>query len=181
MRSNGRGSPCSCGRSAVAAWRGLPDAARGLFARALAEGWDKTLGGVYYTLEWNGAPRVRDRLWWPVCEGIGAATFPRRARRRRGRRSLVSAPVGLRRAPFHRSARRRLAAAARRFAQADRRLFRRQARPLSRAAGVPDPALSDRRVADARNPRRDERAPPERPPTALRTAPSTDSARRSRG
>ena len=52
-----------------------PDAARGLFARALAEGWDKTRGGVYYTLEWNGAPRVRDRLWWPVCEGIGAATF----------------------------------------------------------------------------------------------------------
>jgi sulfoquinovose isomerase len=55
------------------AW--LPDAARGLFARALAEGWDKTRGGVYYTLEWSGAPRVRDRLWWPVCEGIGAATF----------------------------------------------------------------------------------------------------------
>ena len=55
------------------AW--LPDAARGLFARALAEGWDKRRGGVYYTLEWDGAPRVRDRLWWPVCEGIGAATF----------------------------------------------------------------------------------------------------------
>jgi sulfoquinovose isomerase len=55
------------------AW--LPDAARGLFARALAEGWDQTQGGIYYTLEWSGAPRVRDRLWWPVCEGIGAATF----------------------------------------------------------------------------------------------------------
>ena len=55
------------------AW--APDAARGLFERALAQGWDETLGGVYYTLEWNGAPRVRDRLWWPVCEGIGAATF----------------------------------------------------------------------------------------------------------
>jgi mannose/cellobiose epimerase-like protein (N-acyl-D-glucosamine 2-epimerase family) len=55
------------------AW--LPDAARGLFARALAEGWDKARGGIYYTLEWSGAPRVRDRLWWPVCEGIGAATF----------------------------------------------------------------------------------------------------------
>jgi mannose/cellobiose epimerase-like protein (N-acyl-D-glucosamine 2-epimerase family) len=55
------------------AW--LPDAARGLFARALSEGWDQTQGGIYYTLEWSGAPRVRDRLWWPVCEGIGAATF----------------------------------------------------------------------------------------------------------
>ncbi len=55
------------------AW--LVEAARGLFPRALAEGWDKTRGGLYYTLEWNGAPRVRDRLWWPICEGIGAATF----------------------------------------------------------------------------------------------------------
>jgi mannose/cellobiose epimerase-like protein (N-acyl-D-glucosamine 2-epimerase family) len=55
------------------AW--LPNAARSLFARALAEGWDKAQGGLYYTLEWSGAPRVRDRLWWPVCEGIGAATF----------------------------------------------------------------------------------------------------------
>jgi mannose/cellobiose epimerase-like protein (N-acyl-D-glucosamine 2-epimerase family) len=55
------------------AW--APDAARGLFAHALADGWDKTRGGVYYTLEWSGAPRVRDRLWWPICEGIGAATF----------------------------------------------------------------------------------------------------------
>jgi mannose/cellobiose epimerase-like protein (N-acyl-D-glucosamine 2-epimerase family) len=55
------------------AW--LPDAARGLFARATAEGWDQTRGGLYYTLEWSGAPRVRDRLWWPVCEGVGAATF----------------------------------------------------------------------------------------------------------
>lgn len=55
------------------AW--LPEAARALFKRALAEGWDQARGGVYYTLEWSGAPRVRDRLWWPVCEGIGAATF----------------------------------------------------------------------------------------------------------
>ena len=55
------------------AW--LPDAARGLFARAVGEGWDATRGGLYYTLEWDGAPRVRDRLWWPCCEGIGAAAY----------------------------------------------------------------------------------------------------------
>ena len=55
------------------AW--LPEAARALFERAVKEGWDKTRGGLYYTLEWSGAPRVRDRLWWPCCEGIGAATF----------------------------------------------------------------------------------------------------------
>jgi sulfoquinovose isomerase len=46
-----------------------------LFARAVAQGWDTPRGGLYYTLEYDGAPRVRDRLWWPVCEGIGAAHF----------------------------------------------------------------------------------------------------------
>jgi sulfoquinovose isomerase len=55
------------------AW--LPDAARALFSRAVGEGWDAAHGGLYNTLEWSGAPRVRDRLWWPCCEGIGAATF----------------------------------------------------------------------------------------------------------
>lgn len=53
----------------------LPGAARALFARAVGEGWDPARGGLYYTLEWTGAPRVRDRLWWPCCEGIGAAAF----------------------------------------------------------------------------------------------------------
>lgn len=53
----------------------LPGAARALFARAVGEGWDAARGGFYYTLEWSGAPRVRDRLWWPCCEGIGAAAF----------------------------------------------------------------------------------------------------------
>jgi mannose/cellobiose epimerase-like protein (N-acyl-D-glucosamine 2-epimerase family) len=53
----------------------LPDAARRLFARAVAQGWDGARGGLYYTLEYDGSPRVRDRLWWPVCEGIGAAHF----------------------------------------------------------------------------------------------------------
>ena len=27
------------------------------------------------TIEYDGAPRVRDRLWWPMCEGVGAAHF----------------------------------------------------------------------------------------------------------
>jgi mannose/cellobiose epimerase-like protein (N-acyl-D-glucosamine 2-epimerase family) len=51
----------------------LPDAARRLFAQAVAQGWDGLRGGLYYTLEYDGSPLVRDRLWWPVCEGIGAA------------------------------------------------------------------------------------------------------------
>ncbi len=52
----------------------LPEAAAGLFAEAVAQGWDAG-GGLYYTLNYDGTPRVRDRLWWPICEGIGAAHF----------------------------------------------------------------------------------------------------------
>jgi mannose/cellobiose epimerase-like protein (N-acyl-D-glucosamine 2-epimerase family) len=53
----------------------LPGAARSLFARATEGGWDREHGGFYYTLEWDGRPRIRDRYWWPCCEGIGAAAF----------------------------------------------------------------------------------------------------------
>ena len=53
----------------------LPDASKNLFRQAVAEGWDKEKGGFYYTLEWDGSPRIRDRYWWPCCEGIGAAAF----------------------------------------------------------------------------------------------------------
>ena len=48
-------------------------ASRALFMQAVNEGWDKEKGGFYYTLEWTGAPRIRDRYWWPCAEGIGAA------------------------------------------------------------------------------------------------------------
>ncbi len=55
------------------AW--LPDAAKALFARATADGWDRERGGFFYTLDWSGAARLRNRLWWPAAEGIGAAAF----------------------------------------------------------------------------------------------------------
>ena len=87
----------------------LPDAARALFARAVGEGWDATRGGLYYTLEWSGAPRVRDRLWWPCCEGIGAATFLGALDGDAFYEDWYRRSVGLRRAPFHRSPPRRLA------------------------------------------------------------------------
>jgi len=51
----------------------LPGAAQALFARATEDGWDHEHGGFYYTLDWDGRPRIRDRYWWPCCEGIGAA------------------------------------------------------------------------------------------------------------
>jgi sulfoquinovose isomerase len=53
----------------------LPGAAKGLFAEATRSGWDEALGGFYYTLDWDARPRIRDRIWWPCCEGIGAAAF----------------------------------------------------------------------------------------------------------
>ncbi len=53
----------------------LPEAARSLFVRAVADGWDLATGGFYYTLDYDMRPLVRDRYWWPCTEGIGAATF----------------------------------------------------------------------------------------------------------
>lgn len=60
--------------------KGRPDdwtaeAARRLFRRTVADGWDAEKGGFYYTLDWDGSPRIRDRYWWPCCEGIAAAAF----------------------------------------------------------------------------------------------------------
>jgi mannose/cellobiose epimerase-like protein (N-acyl-D-glucosamine 2-epimerase family) len=55
------------------AW--LPNAAASLFRRACATGWDKQRGGFLYTLDWDGKPHLRNRLWWPATEGVGAAAF----------------------------------------------------------------------------------------------------------
>ncbi len=49
------------------------ESARRLFRRTVADGWDAAKGGFWYTLDWDGRPRIRDRYWWPCCEGIGAA------------------------------------------------------------------------------------------------------------
>jgi sulfoquinovose isomerase len=53
----------------------LPGAAKGLFAEATRAGWDEALGGFCYTLDWSARPAIRDRIWWPCCEAIGAAAF----------------------------------------------------------------------------------------------------------
>lgn len=53
----------------------MPDAARGLFASSMELGWDGTEGGFFYTLDRDDRPAKRNKLWWPVCEGIGAAHF----------------------------------------------------------------------------------------------------------
>jgi len=53
----------------------LSEAAKAIFARAVANGWDKERGGFHYTLDWDDKPLLRNRLWWPCAEGIGAAHF----------------------------------------------------------------------------------------------------------
>jgi mannose/cellobiose epimerase-like protein (N-acyl-D-glucosamine 2-epimerase family) len=51
----------------------LIDAARQLFFKTVAIGWDQGTGGFYYTLDWQNRPARSDRFWWPCAEGIGAA------------------------------------------------------------------------------------------------------------
>jgi sulfoquinovose isomerase len=53
----------------------LRSAAKAIFDGATAEGWNGAEGGFHYTLDWTGKPRLRNRLWWPCAEGIGAAAF----------------------------------------------------------------------------------------------------------
>jgi len=53
----------------------LRDAAKRLFLSAVKQGWDLAAGGFYYTVDWDGAPRMRQRFWWPCAEGISAAAF----------------------------------------------------------------------------------------------------------
>ena len=36
-------------------------------------GWDRAVGGFYYTLGWDDRPDQADRYWWPCAEGICAA------------------------------------------------------------------------------------------------------------
>lgn len=53
----------------------MPKAAKAMFDRSMALGWDAEKGGFFYTLDWDDRPAKRAKLWWPVCEGIGAAHF----------------------------------------------------------------------------------------------------------
>ncbi len=55
------------------AW--MPVAAAALFRNAVGKGWDNERGGLYYTLDWSDRPLRTDKIWWPLCEGIGAAVF----------------------------------------------------------------------------------------------------------
>lgn len=53
----------------------MPEAARALFFQAMSLGWDRDHGGFHYTLDWENRPSRPAKLWWPLCEGAGAASF----------------------------------------------------------------------------------------------------------
>ena len=53
----------------------MPEAARELFAQAVALGWDARQGGLFYTLDWTDMPTFRFKPWWPIAEAAGAAAF----------------------------------------------------------------------------------------------------------
>ena len=53
----------------------MTDASRQLFRQSIELGWDEVHGGFFYTLDWDNKPIMREKLWWPVSEAIGAAAW----------------------------------------------------------------------------------------------------------
>ena len=51
----------------------MVEAAKALFRKTVEIGWDKRVGGFYYTLDWEDRPDQPDRYWWPCAEGVSAA------------------------------------------------------------------------------------------------------------
>ncbi|WP_084794284.1 AGE family epimerase/isomerase [Pseudoponticoccus marisrubri] len=48
-----------------------PQIVRNVVDAALSRAWDPEGGGFFYTLNFDGSPRIRSRYWWPVTEAIG--------------------------------------------------------------------------------------------------------------
>ena len=67
------------------------EAATALFRKTVSIGWDRKLGGFYYTLDWSDRPDQADRFWWPCAEGDRRR---RRARLRRLRPDLTRNGTG---------------------------------------------------------------------------------------
>lgn len=58
----------------LAAPEWMAEAAGSLYARAVGDGWDVDgADGFVYTVDWSGAPVVRERMHWVDAEAIGAA------------------------------------------------------------------------------------------------------------
>ena len=92
----------------------LLEAARGLFARAVADGWAPTASSTRPTS--TGGPSSRTGCHWVVAEAIGAAATLHAVTGERGLRRVVRARLGLRGTAPHRRRARPLAPRARRRA-----------------------------------------------------------------
>ena len=58
----------------------MPDAALSLYDQGLTDGWAVDgHDGFVYTIDWNGAPIVHERMHWVVAEAIGASWALQRA------------------------------------------------------------------------------------------------------
>ncbi len=53
----------------------LIEMSEAMFARGVQAGWDERIGGLYYTVGWDGAPVNSDRYWWPIAEGIATSSY----------------------------------------------------------------------------------------------------------
>ena len=127
------------------AW--MIEAATELFRQTVSIGWDRKLGGFYYTLDWSDRPDQTDRYWWPCAEGVGAAAAlgsvkadPSYEDWYRRIWSFLATHV------IDEDA--RLAARARQRASSRLTRFRRAPRHLSRRPGLPHPSLPGGRQPD---------------------------------
>jgi mannose/cellobiose epimerase-like protein (N-acyl-D-glucosamine 2-epimerase family) len=49
--------------------------ARAMFDRGVQDGWDAEVGGLAYTVDWDGRPVNDDHYWWPIAEGIATSSY----------------------------------------------------------------------------------------------------------
>ena len=125
------------------AW--LPDAARNLFGQAHRDGWDHRKGRLLLHARMGRLRPHQGSLLVALLRSHRCGRLPQRHRRRQRLRGMVPPHLELLRHPLHRPRQWRLARPARRRPQAQCRPLLRQARHLSRAPGLPDPAAADQR------------------------------------
>ena len=112
-----------------------------LFDAAVREGWDVDgAPGFVYTVDWSGAPVVRERMHWVAAEGVAAAAALHAATGEAAVRRRLHAVVGVHRRAPPGPGRRVVVARARHRQPGVAHGLGRQGRPLPRGPGDADPA-----------------------------------------
>ena len=168
--SSGPGWPCTCGPdSATTPRRGCSTTPAALFDASVREGWAVDgADGFVYTVDWSGAPVVRERMHWVAAEATATAAALHAATGEPSYDDVVRHLVAARRRPLPRPRARLVAPRARRRTnepssvtwQGKPDIYHAfQATLIPRLPLVPDP-----------------RGRPPRRPAALALAPTTDAA-----